>query len=194
MLPYGVGDSLYRSRVIKYDVITLQETKGRKETVRKTDHNELLVIGARVENRDIGGVGFLINSTVQHLVDSLESTSPPLAILRLRTKGQGVISIINGYAPTSAATDGERKDFYQLLEKTVREKKSYAKFVVGDFNAIVGTNCNDDWRLGPYGSTTRSENGRRLLRNFTFACRLLRGNSTFEKPADRRWTGKVRMG
>ncbi|EYB81048.1 hypothetical protein Y032_0394g639 [Ancylostoma ceylanicum] len=137
--------------------------------------------------RNIGGVGFLINSTVQHLVDYHEFIGPRLAILRLRTKEQGTISIINGYAPTSAATDEERERFYQLLEETVREEKSYYKFVVGDFNAIVGTNCNGDWRLGPHGCATRNENGERLL-DFLSACRLFHGNSMFEKPAKRRWT------
>ncbi|EYB88150.1 hypothetical protein Y032_0252g245 [Ancylostoma ceylanicum] len=85
--------------------------------------------------------------------------SPRLAIFRLRTKEQSTISIINGYA----ATNEEREGFHQLLEKTVREEKSYYKVVVGDFNAIVGTDCNGDWRLGPHGFTTRYENGERVL-------------------------------
>uniref|UniRef100_A0A183G5P4 Endo/exonuclease/phosphatase domain-containing protein n=1 Tax=Heligmosomoides polygyrus TaxID=6339 RepID=A0A183G5P4_HELPZ len=115
----------------------LQETKGRTETIRKTDHNELLTIGAKVDRKNIGGVGFLVNSTVHHLVDSYEIISPQVAVLRLETKNQGTISIINGYAPTSAATDEEKEEFYELLERTVNDEKSYYKVVVGDFNAVV---------------------------------------------------------
>ncbi|VDO79209.1 unnamed protein product [Heligmosomoides polygyrus] len=120
------------SRNIKYDVIALQETKGRTETIRKTDHNELLIIGAKVDRKNIGGVGFLVNSAVHHLVDSHKIISPRIAVLRLETKDQGAISIINGYAPTS---DEEKEEFYKLFERTVNDEKSYYKVVVGDFNA-----------------------------------------------------------
>uniref|UniRef100_A0A7I4YM96 Reverse transcriptase domain-containing protein n=1 Tax=Haemonchus contortus TaxID=6289 RepID=A0A7I4YM96_HAECO len=91
------------------------------------------------------------------------------------------------YTPTSVAAEEEREEFYRLLEKTIQEEKSYYKYVVGDFNAVVGTNCSGDWRLGPYGSGDRTENGELLL-NLLNACRLFHGNSMFEKPANRRWT------
>ncbi|VDP01422.1 unnamed protein product [Heligmosomoides polygyrus] len=120
----GVG-----SRNIKYDVIALQETKGRTETIRRTDHNELLIIGAMVDRKNIGGVGFLANSTVHHLVDCYKIISPRVAVLRLETKDQGTISIMNGYAPTSAATDKEKEEFYKLFERTVNDEKSYYKVV-----------------------------------------------------------------
>ncbi|EYB89110.1 hypothetical protein Y032_0236g3230 [Ancylostoma ceylanicum] len=124
MLIYSVGGSLYRSRLIKYDVIALQETKGRKETVREIEHNELLIIGAKVENRTIGGVGFLINSTVQHLVDSHESIGPRLAILRLRSKEQGTISIINGCSPTSANETKNEKIFSNFWKRRFERRRA----------------------------------------------------------------------
>uniref|UniRef100_A0A183GHC5 DNA-directed RNA polymerase n=1 Tax=Heligmosomoides polygyrus TaxID=6339 RepID=A0A183GHC5_HELPZ len=82
----------------------LQETKGRTETIKRTDHNELLIIGARVDRRNIGEVGFLVNSTYK-------ITSPRVVVRRLETKDQGTISIIDGYAPTSAVTDEEKVEF-----------------------------------------------------------------------------------
>lgn len=178
---------LLRSRQIKYDVIAVQETKGRTETVKKTDHKELVIIGPKVGSRNIGGVGFIVAPTVQHLVDSHEIVSPRLAVLRLRTKDQGIISIINGYAPTSVASEEEREEFYQLLENTVLAERCYYKFVVGDFNAIVGNNSDDSCRLGPHGFHRRNDNGERLV-DLLSACRLFHGNSLFEKPAQRRWT------
>ncbi|VDL74549.1 unnamed protein product [Nippostrongylus brasiliensis] len=143
---------LHRSRNIKYDIIALQERKSKTETIEKTDHNELLVIGAKVDRRNIGGVEFLVNLTVHHRVDSYKVISARIAVLRLEAKDQGNISIINGYAPTSAATDEEKEEFYELLERTVNDEKSYYKVVVGDFNATVGTNDCDEWRLGLHGS------------------------------------------
>ncbi|KAK6048704.1 endonuclease/exonuclease/phosphatase family protein, partial [Cooperia oncophora] len=178
---------LLRSRQIKYDVIAIQETKGRTETIRKTDHNELLIVGAKVDGKNVGGVGFLINQAVVHLVDSHKIISPRIAVLRLLTKDQGAISIINGYAPTSTATDEEREEFYQLLEDTIQNERTYYKYVVGDFNALIGTNHNGDWRLGPHGTNSRNENGERLL-DLLSACGLYHGTSMFEKPTGRRWT------
>ncbi|KAK6035405.1 hypothetical protein COOONC_27090, partial [Cooperia oncophora] len=119
-----------RSRQIKYDVIAIQETKGRTETIRKTDHNELLIVGAKVDGKNVGGVGFLVNQAVVHLVDSHKIVSPRIAVLRLLTKNQGTISIINGYAPTSAATDEEREEFYQLLEDTFRMREMVAEDII----------------------------------------------------------------
>ncbi|WKY01586.1 hypothetical protein Q1695_015526 [Nippostrongylus brasiliensis] len=116
---------------------SLQETKGKTETIRKTDTNEL-IIGAKVDRRNFGGVGLLINSTVHHLVDSYKVIAPRMTFLRLEAKNQGNISIINGCAPTSAATDEEKEELYKLLERTVDDEKSYYKVVLGDFNATVG--------------------------------------------------------
>ncbi|VDP11466.1 unnamed protein product [Heligmosomoides polygyrus] len=161
--------------------------RGRTETIRRTDHNELLITGAKVDRKNIGGVGFLVYSAVHHLVDSYKITSPRVAILRLETKDQGTISIVNGYAPTSTAKDEEKEEFHKLFERTIKDKKSYYKVVVGDFNATVGTNDHDEWRLGPHGTSSRNENGERLI-DFLSACRLYHGNSMFKKPSNRRWT------
>ncbi|VDO86304.1 unnamed protein product [Heligmosomoides polygyrus] len=114
-----------------------RKRKAERKRNKKDDHSELLIIGAKVDRKNIGGVGFLVNSTVHHLVDSYKIISPRVAVLRLETKGQGTVSIINGYAPTSTATDEEKEEFYKLFERTVNDEKSYYKVVVGDFYAIV---------------------------------------------------------
>ncbi|VDP38163.1 unnamed protein product [Heligmosomoides polygyrus] len=48
---------------------------------KRVDHNELLIIGAKVDRKNIGGAGFLVNSTVHHLVDSYKIISPPVAVV-----------------------------------------------------------------------------------------------------------------
>ncbi|VDP11033.1 unnamed protein product [Heligmosomoides polygyrus] len=133
-------------------------TKHRTETIRWTDHNEHLITGAKVNRKNIDGVGFLVNLTVHHLVDSYKITSPRVTVLRLQIKDQEAISIINGYAPTSAATDEEREEFYKLFERTVNDEKGCCKVVVGEFNATVDTNDHDEWRLGPHETSSRNEN------------------------------------
>uniref|UniRef100_A0A7I5E7K1 SET domain-containing protein n=1 Tax=Haemonchus contortus TaxID=6289 RepID=A0A7I5E7K1_HAECO len=86
----------------------------------------MVIIGPKA-NGNVGGVGFLINSTIAHLVDSHNIVSPRLAVLSLRTNDWVAISVINAYAPTSAAAEEEREEFYRLLKKTIQEEKSYYK-------------------------------------------------------------------
>ncbi|VDL83277.1 unnamed protein product [Nippostrongylus brasiliensis] len=49
--------------------------------------------------------------------------------LTVEVKDQGNISVINGYAPTSAATNEEKEEFYELLERTVNDERVTTKLV-----------------------------------------------------------------
>ncbi|VDP15160.1 unnamed protein product [Heligmosomoides polygyrus] len=106
------------------DVTVPSQFKPGVVSVQEYDRTTWLARAAKVDRKNIGGVGFLVNSTVHHLVDSYKIISPRVAVLRLETKDQGTISIINGYAPTSAATDEEKEEFYKLFERTVNDEKS----------------------------------------------------------------------
>ncbi|VDO21715.1 unnamed protein product [Heligmosomoides polygyrus] len=56
---------------------------------------------------------------------------------------------------------------------------------------LKDTYCDhDEWRLGPHGTSSRNENGERLI-DFLSACRLYHGNSMFRKPSNRRWTWEI---
>ncbi|KAK6040617.1 hypothetical protein COOONC_21878 [Cooperia oncophora] len=81
---------------------------------------------------------YSLNQAVVHLVDSHKIISPRIAVLRLLTKDQGAISIINGYAPTSTATDEEREEFYQLLEDTIQNERTYYKLCGWYLQSIIG--------------------------------------------------------
>ncbi|KAK6051715.1 hypothetical protein COOONC_10780 [Cooperia oncophora] len=109
----------------------------------KTDHNELLIVEAKVDDKTIGGVRFLVSLAVFHLVALTESFSHVhLAVLLLQTRNRGTVSNINGYAPTSAAPDQGREEFYQPLEETAQNERNCETYVVSDFNAVVGMNRN----------------------------------------------------
>ncbi|VDM78014.1 unnamed protein product [Strongylus vulgaris] len=82
--------------------------------------------------------GYVLHPSFVHLVDSHETLSPRLAILRLRSLHQKAITIINCYSPTSAADDSELYAFYEDLEGVIRKENSFYKFVMGDFNAKIG--------------------------------------------------------
>ncbi|KAK6048082.1 endonuclease/exonuclease/phosphatase family protein, partial [Cooperia oncophora] len=114
---------------------SLQETKAKETATRKTNDGHLIVLGAKLSGRNVGGVGFLVHHRLEHMVDSVEVIGPRLAILRLRIDKRTFVSIINCYAPTSAATDEEKDAFYKELEEMIKRERSYYKYVVGDFNA-----------------------------------------------------------
>ncbi|KAK6009885.1 hypothetical protein OSTOST_25157, partial [Ostertagia ostertagi] len=97
------------------------------------------------------------------------------------------ISIINCYAPTSAATDGEKDTFYKELEEATKKERSYYKYVVGDFNAVIHEEKPATARIGPHGVGDTNENGDRLM-DFLEQCNLFHGNSLFMKNVGRRWT------
>ncbi|KAK6055479.1 hypothetical protein COOONC_07017, partial [Cooperia oncophora] len=111
---------LLRSRQIKYDVIAIQETKGRTETILgKPITTQGLLHGLEQELVMAECLAGWSSSSDSHKIHQCT----PIAVLRLLTKDQGAISIINGYAPTSTATDEEREEFYQLLEDTIRMRE-----------------------------------------------------------------------
>lgn len=179
------------SRLVKYDVIALQETKAKKDSANVLNSGEFLILGKKVEGKNIGGVGFLVNTSVAHMVDSYEILSPRLATLRLKVPGRFSIVVISCYAPTSAADETERESFYQELEALLKKEKSFYKFVLGDFNAVIGEGgCG---RVGKHGLGNRNDNGDRL-EELLWSAKLTHGNSKFEKKRDRRWTWRSPQG
>nr|CDJ95062.1 unnamed protein product [Haemonchus contortus] len=118
---------------------------------------------------------------------STEVLSPRVAILRLRIDRRTTVSIINCYAPTSTATDGEKDVFYKELEEVTKNERSYYKYVVGDFNAVIHEESPATARTGPHGIVLTNENGERSM-DLLEACNLFHGNSFFVKNEGRRWT------
>ncbi|CAD6194890.1 unnamed protein product, partial [Caenorhabditis auriculariae] len=65
------------------DIVALQETKSQDTSCKTWPNGELLILGHKVPGKNVGGVGFLVNRSVQHLVDSHEIVNARLGILRL---------------------------------------------------------------------------------------------------------------
>ncbi|KAK6765550.1 hypothetical protein RB195_025454 [Necator americanus] len=110
----------------------------------------------RFPSRNVGGVGFVVQTSVVHVVDSNEILSLGLAILRRRYAPK--TRIFNCYSPTSAADDSELDAFYEKLEEMIQNEKSFYKFVDGDFNAKLGKATEEEYRIGRFGIRNRKEN------------------------------------
>ncbi|CAD6190306.1 unnamed protein product [Caenorhabditis auriculariae] len=131
-------------------------------------NGELLILGHKVPGKNVGGVGFLVNRSVQHLVDSHEIVNARLGILRLNL---GKTRKTHHHQQKEKELD----DFYRKLEETIQREKAYYIFVLGDFNAKMGKCATPSIQR---------------LAELLDSRRLYHGNSLFEKPDRRRWTWK----
>ena len=82
----------------------------------------------------------------------------------MKIQGQPLnIAIVQVYAPTSASTDDEIEECYNLLESTLDQVKSNEVLVVmGDMNAKVGQERNGNI-VGPCGMGEKNERGGKLI-------------------------------
>ena len=89
-----------------------------------------------------------------------EPVSPRLLSARFYSKGRN-ITIIQGYAPTNAAEEEEKADFYSSLQSLYdRSPRRDIKIVMGDMNAKVGdNNTHRESIMGKHRVGTCNENG-----------------------------------
>lgn len=176
------------SKRIRYDVLALQETKVKAENTRKTDEGDLIILGAKVDKKNIGGVGFIVHRNLEPLVDSFNIISPRLAVLKIKVNNNITLAVFNAYAPTSAAAEEEKEDFYTELEDAIKREKAFYKYICGDFNATIQKHHRStSARIGPHGSGVNNDNGDRIT-DLLETCNLYHGNSWFQKRQKSRWT------
>ena len=83
-------------------------------------------------------VGIMVNKNINKAVLGYWPVSYRIIMLKIQGKPFN-IAIVQVYAPTSASTDDEIDEFYNLLESTMDQVKSNEVLVVmGDLNAKVG--------------------------------------------------------
>ena len=132
------------------------------------------------------GVAFLCNQRIAQCVMGYNAINDRLMSIRIQGKPLNV-TIIQVYAPTSAATEEEIEQFYGRLEDEIeRTPKSDVLYVVGDFNAKVG--CKKEaGTIGMWGLGGRNERGQRLL-DFCKERNLSAANTMFDQPKQRLYT------
>ncbi|KAK6735055.1 hypothetical protein RB195_018324 [Necator americanus] len=94
---------------IKFHAIALQECKSRSSDVRQMSYGTLVIRREKVPSRNVGDVGFVVHTSIVHLVDSHVFLSP-------------------------RSDEPEAESFYSELKEMMCNEKS-CKIAVGDFNA-----------------------------------------------------------
>lgn len=93
---------------IAWDIIGLSETRLR---VEKTTISSQVRSHPEPENTEancgLGGVGFLINKSINHMVSRFCTISERVVYITLKLEEIYTVKIISEYAPTSASEDEE---------------------------------------------------------------------------------------
>ena len=174
------------------DIIGIQETKICQFNDKKLPGNHRLLLFDQKHGYH-GGLGFLINSRVNHYFRSFHQISDRVVYMdffvpsKLMNKPPCKLRIVNCYSPTNprtisnpAATD----QFYRELQEAITVPARYELWILGDFNAKLGKRSDKDFdnglskNLGRYCVGRRNENGERLL-DFLVSNSLFAANTAF---------------
>ena len=110
------------------------------------------------------GVGVLVSKEYRKSVMSYKYVSERIMSLRLRGQPNN-LSVVQCYAPTEDANDDVKQAFYDQLNNTLAEvPKHDLKPLMGDFNAIVGSDNEDlEHVIGKHGVGVMNNNGELLV-------------------------------
>lgn len=160
-----VARELARYRI---DIAALSETRLAEEgsvTELKGGYTFFWKGKSKDEDR-IHGVGLAIKtSLLKQLPDLPTSINERLMKIRFPVNRTRHATIISAYAPTLTSSDEMKEVFYEELSTLVKDVPPSDKlFLLGDFNARVGADCNN-WKgvLGPHGTGKMNSNGLMLL-------------------------------
>ena len=136
------------------------------------------------------GVAFLASQHISKHVLGYNPVSDRIITIRLQGNPFNV-SVVQVYAPTSAAADADMDNFYSQLQDVLDKlpKKDYL-IVMGDFNAKIGKGIQLEEEsnvIGNYGLGERNERGN-LLVEFCIGNNLFVSNTLFYQHPRRLYT------
>ncbi|ETN84092.1 hypothetical protein NECAME_07039 [Necator americanus] len=121
----AIEDLMMQTKKIKYDVIGLTETRRRHPLNAVYETGEEMFLGT-CDSRGVGGVGFLVNTSMAKNIDSLEQLTTRIGRLRMRSGPTPALTIFVAFAPTSSYEEEEVEVFYMDLEKLYREDHAWS--------------------------------------------------------------------
>lgn len=148
---------------IKFDVIGLSEVKRNGEGIVETKDFSFYHFGTSTK---LAGVGFLIHKKWKNNQKIFKSISSRVTTLTLSVNEKETLSVIQVYAPTSAAKIQEIEKFYSEIDDALDiVSKSTWKIIVGDFNSKIGIpQLHEKDVMGNFGFGTRNDRGEMQIR------------------------------
>ena len=170
---------------VKWDVIGISETRRKGENKIQLKSGNIIYWKGH-DDRSESGVGFLINKEIVGNIINFKAINERIITITIRLNRKYKIQIIQVYAPTTSHDDKEIEDFYELLDNAIKEEKSNATIITGDFNEKVGTSNNSTEKCtGKFGNRTRNKRGERLVEFATYN-KMKIENTFFKKKSSKR--------
>ena len=183
---YATGkldNAIKEAKDMNIDILGLSEIRWTGSGKIQKEQHTILYSGGDNHTR---GVGIIINRNINKAVLGYWPVSDRIIMMKIQGKPFN-IAIVRVYAPTSASTDDEIEEFYNLLESTLDQVKSNEVLVVmGDLNANVGQERNGNI-VGPCGVGEKNERGEELI-EFCQSRKLTITNTWFTQPNRRKYT------
>ena len=108
------------------------------------------------------GVAFICTDEMRRCVMGFNLLSDRIATIRLQCKPVNM-TVLQVYAPTSTAEEGDMEDFYEKVQHVVDEiPRGDVLYVIGDWNAKVGQD-ETNGTTGRFGLGERNERGDQLV-------------------------------
>ncbi len=117
----------------------------------------------------------------------VQGVSERICVLKLDVGKNTKALVISVYVPTLGAEVQDLDKFYEELDNTLNKHREYYNFLLGDWNAIVGSKTNFLEKIGEFGLGDRNLNGEKLL-DFCAKNNLYVANTFFSKNKKLKWT------
>ena len=125
-----------------------------------SDDYEVYYCGQETLRRN--GVAFICTDEIRRCVMGFNPVSDRIATIRLQCKPVNM-TVLQVYAPTSTAEEGDMEEFYEKVQHVVDEiPRGDVLYVIGDWNAKVGQD-ETNGTTGRFGLGERNERGDQLV-------------------------------
>ncbi|XP_065170250.1 craniofacial development protein 2-like [Atheta coriaria] len=144
----------------RYTEAGISEVRWLGKGEHPTQGGERLLFSGNESGKHESGVGFLLSKHAKKSLISWTPINERVITARFYTRFRKV-TFIQCYAPTNNASKEDKDEFYDILEKTIKDVNSGdIKILMGDLNAKVGAqNENLEEIMGKNGVGQINENG-----------------------------------
>ncbi|KAB0379934.1 hypothetical protein FD755_007718 [Muntiacus reevesi] len=169
---------------VNVDILGIRELRWTGMGEFNSDDHYIYYCGQESLRRN--GVAIIVNNRVQNAVLGCNLKNDRMISVRFQGKPFH-ITVIQVYAPTSNAEEAEIQRFYEDLQDLLElTPKKYVLFIIGDWNAKVGTQ-ETPGVTGKFGLGVQNEAGQRLI-EFCQENTLVIANTLFQQHKRRLYT------
>uniref|UniRef100_A0A914W7K9 Reverse transcriptase domain-containing protein n=1 Tax=Plectus sambesii TaxID=2011161 RepID=A0A914W7K9_9BILA len=172
---------------INFKIIGLPETRKSGSGRIDLPSGYTLYYVGEDNNKINAGVGFYVPISLNKDVVSFKPISARVAQLTVRLHGSRTLRLIQVHAPHSAHNDVDYETFLDDISALLSVEQATRTIVMGDFNAKIGQQQDNEQTVGSHGLGDRNERGQKLV-DFCEDHGLYVLNTFYQKKPQRRWT------